>query len=51
MIPLLADPADVRDLCVEAGVAVPDLDPKTLGKSVAVLLDHWRKGKVTLGSE
>lgn len=43
VIQLEADPSDIRDFCVEAGVAVPDLDPKTLGKSVMVLLDHWRE--------
>ena len=48
MISLEADPSDIRDFCVEAGVAVPDLDPKTLGKSLMVLLDHWREGRVTV---
>jgi hypothetical protein len=48
VIQLEADPSDIRDFCVEAGVAVPDLDPKTLGKSVMVLLDHWREGRVTV---
>jgi hypothetical protein len=48
VISLEADPSDIRDFCVEAGVAVPDLDPKTLGKSLMVLLDHWREGRVTV---
>jgi hypothetical protein len=48
VIPFLADPSDIRDLCVEAGVAVLSLDPKSLGQSLMVLIDHWNAGRITV---
>jgi hypothetical protein len=41
-----ADPTDVRDFLVEAGIGVPDLDAKTLGRCLMVMLDFWREGHV-----
>jgi hypothetical protein len=48
VIPFLADPSDVRDLCVEAGVAVLNLDPKSLAQSLMVFIDHWNAGRITV---
>jgi hypothetical protein len=48
VIQVEADPSDVRDFLVDAGIAVPDLDAKTLGRCVMVLLDFWREGRVVV---